>query len=122
MTGSACFSAALALLGETADSGAYYEQFALPALNQLLANCLREISALRVSAGEAPPAVPPRMGALTEDIPADEALAAECFPYGLAALLVCDDDKERFNWAASEFSSRLLAHCPAQFTAVQEML
>jgi len=27
-----------------------------------------------------------------------------------------------FNRAASEYAERLLLHCPAQFTAVQEMI
>ena len=106
MTGTECFRAALNILSETPDSGVYYEQFALGALNQLLANSLRE----------------PRMTALTEELPAGDWLARECFPYGLAALLVADDDKAKFNWAATEYSERLLSHCPAQFTAVQEMI
>ena len=97
MTGTECFRAALNILSETPDSGVYYEQFALGALNQLLANSLREM-------------------------PAGDWLARECFPYGLAALLVADDDKAKFNWAATEYSERLLSHCPAQFTAVQEMI
>ena len=63
MTGTECFHAALNLLSETPNTGVYYEQFALRALNQLLANSLREINA-----------------------------------------------------------ERLLRHCPAQFTAVQEMV
>ena len=41
MTGTECFRAALNLLSETPDSGAYYEPFALGALNQLLVNSLR---------------------------------------------------------------------------------
>ena len=122
MTGTACYEAALNLLGETLDTGVYYEQFALPALGQLLAKSLREINAVRVSQGEDALAVPPRMTSLDEDIPADESLVAECFPYGLAALLVADDDKAKFNWAASEYAERLLCHCPAQLSAVQEMI
>lgn len=122
MTGTACFQAALNLLGETPDSGTYYEQFALGALNQLLANSLREINAVRAAQGEVALTVPPRMTALGDDIPADECLVAECFPYGLAALLVADDDKAKFNWAASEYAERLLCHCPAQLSAVQEMI
>ena len=43
MTGTECFRAALNILSETPDSGVYYEQFALGALNQLLANSLREM-------------------------------------------------------------------------------
>lgn len=122
MTGTECFRAALNLLSETPDSGAYYEQFALGALNQLLTNSLREINAERAFGGEQPFAAPPRVSALTEELPACDWLVRECFPYGLAALLVADDDKDKFNWAANEYTTRLLRHCPAQLTAIQEML
>ena len=66
--------------------------------------------------------MPPQLSALTEEMPADEWLARECLPYGLAALLVADDDKDKFNWAGREFADRLLAHCPAELTAVREMI
>ena len=122
MTGTECFRAALNLLSETPDSGACYEPFALGALNQLLVNSLREINAERVFCAEQPHAAPPRMDALDEDIPTGDWLARECFPYGLAALLVADDDKAKFNWAAAEYADRLLRHCPAQFTGIQEMV
>ncbi len=122
MTGTECFHAALNLLSETPNTGVYYEQFALRALNQLLANSLREINAARAQACEPPFDAPPQLDALTGEIPADDWLARECFPYGLAALLVADDDKAKFNWAATEYAERLLRHCPAQFTAVQEMI
>lgn len=122
MTGTECYYAALNLLGETRDTGAYYEQFALGALNQLLTNSLREINALRAAQHEVPFAAPPQLTSLEEDIPADACLVSECLPYGLAALLVADDDKAKFNWAASEYAERLLCHCPAQLTAVQEMI
>ncbi len=122
MTGTQCFQAALTLLGETAESGAYYETFALRALNQLLANSLREINAERVFCAEKPLAAPPVLSSLTEEIPAGDWLARECFPYGLAALLTADDDKDKFNWTANEYAVRLLRHCPAQLTAIQEMV
>ena len=62
------------------------------------------------------------MEALGDEIPAGDWLTRECFPYGLAALLVADDDKAKFNWAATEYTDRLLRHCPAQFTGIQEMV
>ena len=95
MTGTECYHAALNLLGETPNTGVYYEQFALGALNQLLANSLREINAQRTAQHEPELTVPPRLSALDEELPADDCLAAECFPYGLAALLVADDDKAK---------------------------
>ena len=61
MTGTECFRAALNILSETPDSGVYYEQFALGALNQLLANSLREMNAERASDGKDVLLVPPRM-------------------------------------------------------------
>ena len=87
-----------------------------------ITNSLREMNAERASDGKDVLLVPPRMTTLTEELPAGDWLARECFPYGLAALLVADDDKAKFNWAATEYSERLLSHCPAQFTAVQEMI
>lgn len=122
MTGTECFRAALTLLSETPESGVYYEQFALGALNQLLVNSLHEINAERLFSGEAALAVPPRLSSLSDELPAADWLVRECFPYGLAALLVADDDKAKFNWAANEYTDRLLRHCPAQFTAIQEMV
>ena len=122
MTGLECFRAALNLLSETPESGAYYEQFALGALNQLLVNSLREINAERRANNDDELLVPPRISALGDELPAAEWLVRECFPYGLAALLVADDDKAKFNWAANEYTDRLLLHCPAQFTGIQEMI
>ena len=81
--------------------------------------CIRD---RRVFRAEQPFDAPPRMMALTEEIPAGDWLTRECFPYGLAALLVADDDKAKFNWAATEYTDRLLRHCPAQFTGIQEMV
>ena len=72
MTGTECFRAALNILSETPDSGVYYEQFALGALNQLLANSLREMNAERASDGKDVLLVPPRMTALTEELPAGD--------------------------------------------------
>lgn len=45
MTGTECCRAAMTIMGAGADSSEYYAQFALGALNQLIANSLREINA-----------------------------------------------------------------------------
>lgn len=121
MTGKECFDAAINLLAEQEAGAGYYRQFALGALNQLLANCLREINALRQANGHEVRKIPARLGALEEEIEADEAMVRECFPYGLAALLICDEDHERFNWLGAEFAARLDRHCPAAQFAIQEL-
>lgn len=123
MTGTECFRAALNILSETPDSGVYYEQFALGALNQLLANSLREMNAERASDGKDVLLVPPRMTTLTEELPAGDWLARECFPYGTGgAGLSRMTTRPSSTGQATEYSERLLSHCPAQFTAVQEMI
>ena len=75
MTGKECYEAALALLGETSDSAGYYEKFALYHMNQVLANCRRELCALSLAAGREAIATPPRITALEDELPAPEALA-----------------------------------------------
>lgn len=82
MTGTECFRAALNILSETPDSGVYYEQFALGALNQLLANSLREMNAERASDGKDVLLVPPRMTALTEELPTATGWRANVFRTG----------------------------------------
>lgn len=121
MTGRECFQAAMNLLGEREEGAAYYETFALGALNQLLANCLREINALRYAEGQEVLRVAPQLAALEDEIGAGEAMVRECFPYGLAALLVCDEDHEKFNWLGAEFAARLDLHCPAAQFLVKEL-
>ena len=121
MTGKECFDAAMNLLTEQEAGAGYYLQFALGALNQLLANCLREINALREADGQAVLKAPPRLERMEDALDADAAMVAECFPYGLAALLICDEDRERFNWLGAEFAARLDRHCPASQFAVKEL-
>ena len=121
MTGNECFAAAMNLLNEQEEGYHYYQQFALGCLNQLLANCLREINALRTAQQMEPLRIPPKLDLLDAEIPADEAMLRECFPYGLAALLICDEDKNRFNWLGSEFAARLDYHCPASQFAIKEL-
>lgn len=121
MTGKECFLAAMNLLGEQEEGAAYYKAFALGALNQLLNNCLREINALRQVDGQDTLRVAPQIAALEDTIEADEAMVRECFPYGLAALFICDDDREKFNWLGAEFAARLDRHCPAAQFAVKEL-
>ena len=121
MTGREVLMAAAGLLGESEDGMRYYEQFALVYLNQLLADCLRETNALRVRDGLDELRVPLQMQSLEQEVPGEEAMIRECFPYGFAALCICDDDREKFNWLSAEFSARLDLHCPAAQFAIEEL-
>lgn len=109
------------LLTEQDAGAAYYHTFALGAINQLLSNCQRENNALREAAGQEPRLTPPILAAMEDEIEGEENMVRECFPYGLAALLVCDEDKIKFNWLATEFAERLDRHCPAILFPVEEI-
>lgn len=121
MTGEQCFSAAINLLSEREEGADYYRAFALGAINQLIANCRREDNALREADGMEPRKLLPKLETLENEIEYHEDMVSECFPYGLAALLVCDEDKAKFNWLATEFAARLDRHCPAVLFPVKEL-
>ena len=61
MTGTECFHAALNLLSRNAEQRRLLRAIRAGALNQLLANSLREINAERVSCAEQPYTAPPQM-------------------------------------------------------------
>lgn len=121
MTGNEVYEAAAVLLGEERGKLSYYRSFAVGCLNQLLANSFRENNSLLVSRGEPELLRPPVLNALSEDIPYQDGLVRECFPYGLGALLVADDDKNRFNWLIFEFENRLKRYHAAEFRDIEEM-
>lgn len=121
MTGNDLYLRAVNLLGEDVAKSDFYKTFAPGCLNQLMINALREQNSMLVSRGLEPLACAPAVKTLEEEIPFDQGLAWECFPYGLAALLVAEDDKNKFNWLIFEFENRLKAYNKAEFTAIGEM-
>lgn len=122
MTGNECYRASLVVLGAGADSGEYYAQFALGALNQLA----REQPARNQRGARAAGRGRLFRAAVHELARRGRTGArmarARVFPTALRRCSAPDDDKAMFNRAASEYAERLLLHCPAQFTAVQEMI
>lgn len=121
MTGDELYRATAVILGEELEKMHYYEKFALGVINQLLANSFRENNSLLVSQGKAELLRPPVLMAKSEEIPYEEALVRECFPYGLGALLVAEDDKNKFNWLSFEFENRIRLYNRAEFREIEEM-
>ena len=99
------YESALALLSEEKQRVKDYPKFKIALTNQVLAECfdtnntLRKIEGLEII----PKNEMPYVQSETDIIPYDIRLIRECMPYGLAALLVMDDDKEKCAVFSNQF-------------------
>ncbi|MDO4173311.1 MAG: hypothetical protein Q4D42_00980 [Eubacteriales bacterium] len=121
MTGKQLYEQALTLLGLEQEQVDYLERMAVGCINQLLydrndaQNALLQVqngtTARRMSA------IP--LDSLEEEIPYDERFVQECFPYGLAALLIAEDDRTMFNWLMSEYEQHAAYYTPCIETPIR---
>lgn len=124
MTGRQLYEQALVLLGLEEEHVDYLEKMAIGCINQLLydrnyeQNALLRVRQNRAAAGERP-VVP--LDHLEEEIPYDERFVQECFPYGLAALLIAEDDRTMFNWLMSEYEQHAAYYAPCTETPIRGM-
>ncbi len=122
MTGRELYRRAVALLGQESADVTYYEDIALEAINQLLADYLWEHNALCHTFGWTDYYIsPPELLALDDAIPYAERMVRECFPYGLAALLVADEDHEEYNRMMDALEQRIRNYQPCCETWMREM-
>lgn len=122
MTGKELYRRAVALLGQESKDVTYYEDIALEAINQLLADYLWEHNAMCYALGQtAYYPVSPELLELEEEIPYNERLVRECFPYGLAALLVADEDREEYNRLMDALEERIVKYQPCCETQIRGM-
>lgn len=98
MTGSELYRHALALMSLTSVRAKGYEELALPILNELLADCFAVNNTLREEGGLSPLEEVPRMASLTGEIPFEEELCRRVLPFGLASMLLLEDDGGRSQW------------------------
>ncbi len=121
MTGRQLYDQALTLLGMERDDMTYLEDRMVGCINQLMSDRLYEQNALtRAQGGEALPTAPTLIDG-DEEIPYEEMLVRECFPYGLAALLIAEDDRTMFNWLMSEYERRAAYYAPCTLTQLRGM-
>lgn len=124
MTGNQLYEQAVVLLGLETEQVTYLQPLALSCINQMLNDRLYEQNALQRSHGGSAQhmlAAAPALEHMDEEIPYDEMFVRECFPYGLAALLVAEEDRTMFNWLMSEYERRAAYYAPCTLTDMQEM-
>lgn len=124
MTGNQLYEQAVALLGLEMEQVTYLETLALSCINQMLNDRMYEQNALQRAQDRDTQhmlVTAPALESLDEEIPYEEMFVRECFPYGLAALLVAEDDRTMFNWLMSEYERRAAYYAPCTLTEMQEM-
>ncbi|MDO5783822.1 MAG: hypothetical protein Q4P20_02025 [Eubacteriales bacterium] len=124
MTGKQLYEQAVVLLGMETEQVVYLEPLVLGCINQMLNDRLYEQNALqRAQGGDVQHmlATAPALESLEDEVPYEEMFVRECFPYGLAALLVAEDDRTMFNWLMSEYERRAAYYAPCTLTDMQEM-
>ena len=115
------YESALALLSEEKQRVKDYPKFKIALTNQVLAECfdtnntLRKIEGLEII----PKNEMPYVQSETDIIPYDIRLIRECMPYGLAALLVMDDDKEKCAVFSNQFELLKSKFTKAQFEDIK---
>ena len=101
MTADDIYGAALALMAESRDKAKGYQDKVVPLTNLLLATAYPAEQALR-----------------REELPYQVDLLTECFPYGLAGMLILDDDTGKANFFNAMFDTALAKYSPADFEEV----
>lgn len=121
MTGRQLYQQAVILLGLEAGHVSHLEGSALGCINQMLSDRLYEQNALLYAHAQNPLLTAPLLDDLENEIPYDEMFVRECFPYGLAALLIAEEDRDMFNWLMSEYERRTAYYAPCPLTDIREM-
>ena len=116
MTGKQLYEQTLSLLGMTDEDAAELEPRAAGCINQMLSDHLYENNAMLYSRGCHGSAAAAQISDLEEEIPYEEMLVRECFPYGLAAMLIASDDRTMFNWMMNEYERRVEYYAPCVMT------
>lgn len=107
MTVQQLYEAALALLSEQVQRAKSYNHFKIPIVNQIIAECFDTNNAIRIADGLEPlhKSQMPYMTGENDEIPYDIRLLRECMPYGVASLLVIDDDKSKATVFSQQYES-----------------
>ncbi len=120
MTGKQIYDRAVALLGLGNEDVAYYEEFALHCLNQMLADTLWQENALRNAKGMPALTAVPKLSELNAELPYDAAMTDECFAYGLAALLTAEEDIDAYRRMQEAYETRRQYYMPCYETEFGE--
>lgn len=108
MTVQQLYEAALALLSEEVQRAKSYNHFKISIVNQIIAECFDTNNDIRIADGLEPlhKSQMPYMTGENDEIPYDVCLLRKCMPYGVASLLVNEDDKIKASVFSEQFENK----------------
>ncbi len=123
MTVQELYEAALALLSEQVARAKSYNYFKIPIVNQIIAECFDANNSIRVNDGLQPlhKSEMPLVSNEDDVIPYDVRLLRECMPYGVASLLVIDDDKSKASVFSQQYESYRAKCSSATFEPITDV-
>lgn len=107
MTANELLRAALALIATDSTQAGDYYSVALPLINGLLAANFARNNLLRLARGREELKDMPQLGDMGQTLPYEDELALTALPYGLASLLVAEDDMSRAAWLHNRYVDAL---------------
>ncbi len=122
MTAQQLYEAALGVIPEEKERAGSYENLKLPAINQVVAECFNINNSIRESEGLAPLGKNemPFVNNENDEIPYDIWLLRVCMPYGVASILVLDDDKQKATAFSQQYESYKAESRCASFEAIKD--
>ncbi len=121
MTADDIYGAALALMAESREKAKGYADKVVPLVNLLLVTAYPAEQALRRARGHPALSGFTQIGTEGEEIGYQPDLLAECFPYGLAGMLILDDDTGKANYFNSMFDAALQKYSPTDFEPIADV-
>lgn len=115
-TGADILKRAMSLLGEESKYSYWYTPFTVELLNQLLCDCFFQNNALRTSKGLPELEIALVIAAMETVIPYEEEMLRGVVPYGLAGLLmVQDEDYTKAGFFDARYQDYKMRYAPMQY-------
>lgn len=116
------YESALSLLGEFPEQESDEEKKALSLLNTLLADCFDVNNTLRVYGEKEILRDIPYKEGLEDTLEYEESLCRDALPYGLAALIILEDDANRAGFFDFRYQQKKLQYNKLENVALNEVL
>ena len=97
----------------------WYYRLRFLLINQVIAECFTANNMFLISRGEKMLGEIPKIDGDDDTIPYEDVLCRLCMPYGLASLLVMDDDKAKCTALSRQFEELKAKLCPTVFEDIK---
>lgn len=115
------YKSALSIMGETKAKAKGYGEFIVDIVNERLADLFEINNSILFAQGELLLKEIPSVGTLADVLTYDEMLLRDCLHYGVASLLVLDDDTDKAGFFESSYENRKNKYKKAMYTQITDV-